>query len=89
MTWRVEIKDTARKELRRLDLPVQRRLLGFLRERVATGEDPTRLGKALHGPLGGTWRYRVGDYRLICRIEHATETVWVLKIALRDEVYRR
>ena len=60
----------------------------FIDERVAPGEDPRRLGKALKGPLGDLWRYRVGDYRILCDIQDGTLAVLVLQIGNRREVYR-
>ncbi len=88
MTWRVEIERRAARDLRKLDRPVQSRILAFLRARIATPEDPRRLGKALAGPLSSVWRYRIGDYRLFCAIEDGEGVVRVLRIGRRDEVYR-
>ena len=88
MTWKAEIERRAARELRKLDRPVQSRILAFLRTRVATSEDPRRLGKALAGPLSSVWRYRIGDYRLFCAIEDTEGVVRVLRIGRRDEVYR-
>jgi mRNA interferase RelE/StbE len=82
-TWTVEVDDRARRELRRLDRPVQACLLAFLRERIAIPDDPRRLGRPLTGPQIGLWRYRVGAYRLICRIEDARVVVLVVRVAHR------
>lgn len=87
-TWRVEVDDRARRELRRLDRPVQKRILGFLRSRIATAEDPRRMGIALTGRGLGLWRYRVGSYRAICQIADRERTVLVLRIRHRSTVYR-
>jgi mRNA interferase RelE/StbE len=57
-------------------------------ERVATKDDPRALGKALKGPLGDLWRYRVGDYRVICDIQDKVLTVLVLRVGNRRDVYR-
>jgi mRNA interferase RelE/StbE len=88
-TWTVEVDDRARRELRRLDRPVQRRLLAFLSERIATPDDPRRLGRPLTGPRTGLWRYRLGAYRLICRIEDAGLVVLLVRVAHRGEAYRQ
>ena len=88
MTWTVELDDRAVKELRKLDRVVQQRIVGFFRERIATGEDPQRLGRPLTGPELGLWRYRVGDYRIICRIETERVVVLVVAIGHRSEIYR-
>ena len=87
MVWRVEFLPDAEKQFSKLDRPVQRRIAAFLRERVAIDENPRRLGDALEGPLSGFWR--VGDYRLLCRIEDDCIVVVVVQIAHRSKVYRR
>ena len=87
MTWSVEFDDRARKELRKLDPAVQREILRYLRERIATTADPCRFGKAYLGERAGLWRYRVGSFRLICSIEEASSTVVVIAVGHRREVY--
>ncbi len=57
-------------------------------KRISAGKDPRELGKALKGPLGDLWRYRVGDYRILCDIQDGILTVLVLQIGNRREVYR-
>jgi mRNA interferase RelE/StbE len=87
--YRVEFDPEALKELKKLDRPVQRRLVGFLKTRVATLENPRVIGEALAGArLGNYWKYRVGDWRIICDIEDARIVVRVLRIGNRREVYR-
>lgn len=88
MTWKVEFDDRALKELRKLDLRVQRQILRFLRQRVATPDNPKRFGKPLSGDRLGLWRYRIGSYRLICRIEEDRVVVLVLGVGHRKDVYR-
>ena len=69
MGWRIEFEPRALKELETQDRQVQRRLLAFLRDRVAPLADPREIGEALRGPeLGRFWKYRVGDWRLVCDI---------------------
>lgn len=89
MTWNVEWDDRARRELRSLDTGTQRKILRYLRERIATPDDPRRFGRGLTGDKAGLWRYRVGDYRLICRIEIGTLIVLVLTVGHRATVYDR
>jgi mRNA interferase RelE/StbE len=74
--------------LKKLDRVGQQRVVRFLEERVAGGRNPRDFGKPLTGDKVGLWRYRVGDYRLICRIEDDRSTVLILRIAHRREVYR-
>jgi mRNA interferase RelE/StbE len=85
--WRVEFDDRARRELRKLDAKIQQTILRYLRERIAVAADPRRFGKPLRRNLAGLWRYRVEDYRLICRIEDDFIVVVVLQIGHRRDVY--
>ena len=88
MAWAIEYAETAKKQLRKLDKTPARRIVDYMDERVAPSEDPRGLGKALKGPLGDLWRYRVGDYRVICDIQDDVLTVLALQIGNRREVYR-
>ena len=87
MAWTIEFDPGAKKELAKLDKPAAKRILAFLKERVKG--NPRGLGAALQGAkLGEFWKYRVGDYRLICKIEDGRLCVLVVKIGNRREVYR-
>jgi mRNA interferase RelE/StbE len=88
LAWAIEYAETAKKQLRKLDRPTARRILDFMDERIASSEDPRALAKALKGSLGELWRYRVGDYRILCDIRDGVLTVLVLQIGNRREVYR-
>ena len=68
-TWRIEITRTATRQITKLDQKGQKAILKFLRERLASAENPRQWGTALQGDKRGLWRYRVGDYRLICDIQ--------------------
>ncbi|OGA53746.1 MAG: addiction module toxin RelE [Betaproteobacteria bacterium RIFCSPLOWO2_12_FULL_62_58] len=85
MAWRVEYSAAALKTLRRLDPPIQRRITSFIETRVV--DDPRHVGKAMRGDQRA-WRYRVGNFRLICDIHDASRTVFVVRIGDRKEVYR-
>ena len=87
MTWIVEFDEAARKELRKLDHQSQQDILRYLRERIATDEDPRRFGRPLVRELAGLWRYRIQNYRLICNIEDGKLTVLVLRVGHRKDVY--
>ena len=90
MAWRIEFEDGALKDLGKLDPPIARRVLSFLRERVAKLEDPRGIGEALRSSkLGEFWKYRVGDWRIICRIEDEQVTILVVRVGNRRDVYRR
>jgi mRNA interferase RelE/StbE len=89
MAWKVELSSGADRELNKLDAQHARRILKFLHERVAKLDDARSIGEALHGSrLGEFWKYRVGDYRLICKIEDDRLIVLVLRIGHRREIYR-
>ena len=88
MTWQIEFTSEAEKQLGKIDRQSSKRIINFLRERVATAEDPRSLGKALKGVLREFWRYRVGDYRIMCRIEDDRLLVLVVRVAHRRAVYR-
>ena len=87
MTWRIEFSETAEKLLAKVDRKVQQDILRYLRVRLATGEDPRRFGDPLRKNLSGLWKYRVGDYRLICDIQDERVVVLVVRLGHRREVY--
>jgi mRNA interferase RelE/StbE len=87
MAWRVELAESADRELGKLDSQHRKRILKFLQGRVARLANPRSIGKALPGSrLGEFWKYR--DYRLICKIEDGRLLVLVLRIGHRREIYR-
>lgn len=88
MAWRIRFSKEADRELRKLDRQVSARILDELEE-VSRLDDPRSRGKALVGNLSGLWRYRVGDYRVVCDIEDGVMLIAVIDVAHRREVYRR
>jgi len=86
--WTIEYTDTAKAQLRKLDRQIARRILGYMDERVVGLENPRSTGKALSGPLGGLWRYRVGDCRVICEIKDGVLCILVVQIGSRRDVYK-
>ena len=88
MAWTTDYTETARNQIRRLGRPVARRIVDYMSERVASLEDPTSCGRALSGPLGGLWRYRVGDYRVVCELRDDALRILVVRIAHRSGAYR-
>ena len=89
MAWTISFDPRAQKDLFKLDQSVQRKIIRYLEARVAGAVSPELLGKPLSGPLAGFWRYRVENFRVICRIESAQVTVLVLAIGHRKDVYAR
>ena len=88
MAWAVELLASAADALDQLDPAHQQRLWRFLRERLSRTDNPRQSGKALTGRYAGLWRYRVGDYRLVCHLDDVRLVAVVVKIGHRSEVYR-
>lgn len=84
MAWVVEFDPDAVKDLKKLDKQVQLRIFAFLRDRAAKLKDPRSIGEALAGgKLGNYWKYRVGDWRIICNIADRRIVVRVLRVGNR------
>jgi mRNA interferase RelE/StbE len=89
MAWTIEFAPEATREPGKLDDQVSRRKLKFLRDRVAKLADARSIGSPRKGAkLGEFWKYRVGDYRIISRIEDERLLIFVLRVGHRQEVYR-
>lgn len=86
--WTIEFVPAAAKELRKLDRQVAARILTTLEQRIATLDDPRTIGGPLAGEHAGYWRWRIGDYRVVARIEDERVTVLVVRVAHRRDVYR-
>jgi mRNA interferase RelE/StbE len=86
--WKISVAKPARKQLAKLSGEAQLQITEYLRRRVAEEPDPRRLGKALTGDFKGFWRYRVGDYRIICELRERELLILVVKIDHRREIYR-
>jgi mRNA interferase RelE/StbE len=90
MTWKIEFLPVAEKDLKKIDPSIARRILNFLDQRISRLEDPRSLGEALKGPkLGKYWKYRIGNYRIICRIKAKEILILVISVGHRKSVYRR
>ena len=88
MAWAIDYTATAQRQLQKLDKQTARRILDFMDKRVSLLEDPRSVGKALRGPLGDFWRYRIGDCRVICDIQDSAVRVLVVRVGNRKEIYR-
>ncbi|HEX8383330.1 MAG TPA: type II toxin-antitoxin system RelE/ParE family toxin [Sphingomonas sp.] len=86
--WTVEYQPGAQKQLKKIDRAAALRIVRTLQSDLERHGDPRAFGEAMVGGWTGFWRYRVGDYRAICRIEDARITVVVIEVAHRREVYR-
>ena len=89
MAWTVRIAPFAQKQLAKLDKPVARRILDWIEERLEGCKDPRHWGEAPKGDLAGLWRYRIGDFRIICELQDRELVVLLLAVGHRREVYRR
>ena len=87
MNWVYRFDDRALKELKKLGHPAQKDILTYLDERIAGHDDPRRFGKGLKAGLVGLWRYRVGDYRILCQIKDGELLVLVVAVGHRRQVY--
>ncbi len=86
--WRIEITRAAEKQITKLSRSAQKTIQRFLRERLLPAENPRQWGKPLHGEKRSLWRYRVGDYRLICDIQDERLVVLLLEVGHRKDIYR-
>ena len=89
MAWQIEFTPDAEKTLVRLGKEAEKRVVKFMRERVADLEDPRIIGESLKDSrFAGLWRYRVGDYRVLCEIQDLKIHILVVQIGHRREVYK-
>ena len=88
MASTIEYAKSARDQLKKLDKPAARRIVDYMEQRIAPLENPRSVGKALQGPLGELWRYRVGDFRIICDIQDKKLTILVLQVGNRKDIHR-
>ena len=87
MVWTINYSDRALKSLRKMDKQNARRIVDFMDLCIAVAADPRQSGKPLKGELGEFWRYRVGDYRILCEIRDDELVILAATIGHRREVY--
>ena len=87
MAYRLEFTKAADKDLEKLDPSIRRMILGWLNKNVNQCSNPRVHGKALVGNHAGEWRYRIGDYRVICIIKDEELIVLAIEIGHRREIY--
>lgn len=87
MTWEIEYLPIAKRFLKKLDSTSVIKILSYLRK-ISLADNPDRFGKPLSSNLKGFWRYRVGDYRLICDIKKKKLLIIVVEIGHRSKVYK-
>lgn len=89
MAWRIVFEESALRELKRIGRADQARIVAFVERRLVLRENPREIGEALSGVWSGYWKYRVGDYRLIARIEDDIIRISIVRIGHRSGVYRK
>lgn len=87
MNWAYRFDDRALKELKKLDRDARVAIIACLDERVTGNVDPRQFGKALKANLSGLWRYRVGDFRILCQIKDQELVVLVVAVGHRKDIY--
>lgn len=87
MAWTIRVSKDALKQLRKIDRADSKRILNYM-ERISALENPHVRGKALTGNFGGLWRYRVGNYRVICDMQSDVLTILILRVGHRREAYK-
>lgn len=83
------IETTARfdREFRKLDRYTQRMIKAWIEKHLVSCEDPRKHGKGLTANRSGQWRYRIGDYRLICEIQDQELIILALTVGHRRKIY--
>ena len=89
MTYRVVYTSRALKQLKKFDRFTAKLLLSWVERNLCHSENPRLKGKSLTGDKAELWRYRVGDYRILCVIKDDVVTIEVVSIGHRSTVYRR
>jgi len=87
MSWDYKISEQAINQLKKLGKTEQKRIIAFLDKRISGTEDPRQWGKQLKGELNNIWRYRMGDYRILCQLQDDILIVLVLHAGHRKNIY--
>ncbi len=85
--WSVRFNPVAQKEFEKLDKQIQQRIQKFLRTRLLLSKNPRIVGKSLSGNFSDFWRYRINDYRIVCKIEDKELLILIVRVAHRREIY--
>ena len=85
--WTIEWERKALKDAKKLDKSARQRIVNYLEKRVLSSQNPYQFGKPLEGNKLGLWRYRVGDYRILCQIEESRLVVLVVAVGHRKDIY--
>ena len=85
----VELTERFKKEFRKLDKYTQKMLRAWIDKNLVDCDDPRQHGKGLSANLSGQWRYRIGDYRLICQINDDELIMLALTVSHRRDIYKK
>ena len=88
MPWTVDLLADAAKALEQMDATTRNRIRRFIRERLQGTDNPRQWGKTLTGRYAGLWRYRIGDYRLVCQLQDARLVILVVELGHRSSAYK-
>ncbi|MDU1224973.1 type II toxin-antitoxin system RelE/ParE family toxin [Varibaculum cambriense] len=88
MNYRLYYTKEAKKALKKLDKPILVMVKAWIEKNLNNTDDPRRYGKTLKGKYSGYWRYRVGNYRLICEIRDQELVIILIDLGHRREIYR-
>lgn len=89
MTYKLVVSDEVKKQLKKMDRHVGLMLAKDMKKRLDGLNNPRQFGKALTGQYKGLWRYRVGNYRVICDIVDNEMIILALEVGHRKEIYKR
>jgi mRNA interferase RelE/StbE len=89
LAWRIEFTPAAQLECAKLDIQNATRIVKYLKDTVSSCSDPRQRGKGLTENFSVLWRYRVGDYRVICEIRDDHLVVLVVRINHRSSIYKK
>ena len=87
MKYRVEYTKTAVRQLKKMDKKIAVFILSYIEEKLLDCENPRLFGKALQGNLNDKWRYRVGDYRILVKIEDDVVVITIVEVGHRKNIY--
>jgi mRNA interferase RelE/StbE len=88
LAWKIEFERDAIRQLNQLDQSIRAQIVAYMERRIVGSGNPRQLGKPLRGPKRGLWSYRVGHYRIVCRIEDQRVVIVVVSVGHRKDVYR-
>lgn len=85
--YNVALSERFKKEFRKLDKYIQKMIRGWIDKNLVGTSNPRIHGKGLTANRSGQWRYRIGDYRLICQIEDNELIILALTVGHQREIY--